>query len=112
MPSGLLTGVGRAEPTKAADTCRVALTRPHRRENFWPSGQAGGRSRRDEDAERRKLVQGEFVGKMFGCRITVVCWLAVMLLQSSSFLSSSLSAPAWIAKNFPTSPAHRPGWPR
>ena len=38
-----------------------------------PSGQTGERSRRDEDAERRKLVQGDFVGKMFGGRIAVLC---------------------------------------
>ena len=51
-------------------------------------------SRRDEDAERRKLVQEEFVGKVFGGRITVVRWLAAVLLRSSLFLSlrSSVSA--------------------
>ena len=51
-------------------------------------------SRRDEDSERRKLVQEEFVGKVFGGRITVVWWLAVVLLRSSLFLSlrSSVSA--------------------
>ena len=59
--------------------------RPQCRENFWSSGQTGERSRRDEDAERRKLVQGEFVGKLFGGRITMVWWLAGLLLRS--FLS-------------------------
>ena len=71
----------------------MALTEcPQRRENFWPSGQTGERSRRDEDAKRRKLVQGEFVGEV--CRITVVWWLAGLLLRSSPFLSSCSSVSA------------------
>ena len=35
--------------------------RPQRQESIWPSGQASERSCREEDAERRKFVQEEFI---------------------------------------------------
>ena len=39
-------------------------------------------------------MQEEFVGKVFGGRITVVWWLAVVFLRSSPFLSSRSSVSA------------------
>ena len=58
------------------------------------AGQTGERSRRDEDAERRKLVQGISLVKYFCGRITVVWWLTGLLLRSSPFLSSRSSVSA------------------
>ena len=97
-PFGLLTGVVRAEPTKAADTCRVALTeRSGGRASAVSRKLLTERSDRRSlttrwHAEPRKFVQGEFVWKVFGGLITVVLWLAGLLLRSCPFLSSRSSA--------------------